>query len=106
MCFPWKNTFPVIPDTLWAAARDDIPACTYFPSKVSIDGVCTTTPAPQPTLLRLENGLFLVSDPKARRKCLSLLPALHILREGTLLQLVQIQPDTAAKPKIMKEKKT
>lgn len=30
-CSQGKNTFPVIPDTLWAAAWDDIPACTYFP---------------------------------------------------------------------------
>lgn len=48
---------------------------------------------------------FLVSDPKARRKCYSLLPALHIPREGMLLQLVQIQPNIASKPKIIKEKK-
>lgn len=46
---------------------------------------------------------FLISDPKARRKCYSLLPALHIPREGMLLQLVQIQPNIARNNK--REKK-
>lgn len=56
---PMEEHIPVLSAvTLWAAALVDIPVCMYFPWKLSIDMVCTIIPAPQPTLLGLENGLF------------------------------------------------
>lgn len=108
MSSQWKNTFLVLLSSQKLCGLQHwmiFQLFLIFLRKQVLMGFVSPYQLLSPPCLSWKMDFFLVSDPKARRKCYSLLPALHILREGMLLQLVQIPPNIASKPKITKEKK-